>query len=357
MPPVVAAIVFAMLAIAGCGDASAPTASSDRPDPRDRLEPVLGDGLPAEARHPVTAVVEDLQTAFSRRDLDGICELLTDDGRLQAGSSGHRGPTSCRSGVRRLLAIVRDRADGWRLPGEPRVVAVEADGDRAQATVALDRRWQADVPLARRHGEWRLDSFFGVPPRAVERLTTTFRRRPFPPAAGGEVEVSRAGGEACPGLPPQPGPQASAGCGVGVSSGRIPLAVLTPLGYLQLEDCLVSYGVLVDGAGRTWTDSFDVDGTFGDACGDFNSCWIESAQDVMPWKGRIRSDGEGGLVHHTHVCIESAVGSFAGELVLPMERSGRGWRYEPVDGGGRTGFRLGGPLTFETDLDIRPASP
>jgi hypothetical protein len=348
----VGAVTGAALTGAACGGGDGDPASNVG------AAPVIGSGLPREVDHPVTEAVDRLQEAFVADDVDGVCDLVTRGAQLQAGSAAHGDPTTCERDLRKLFSMI-EKGGGWRAQGEPRVTAVEADGDHAVATVALDRRWKAELPFARRNGTWRLNGFFGVPTQRAQSVSGAIPRASFPPAEGAGVEVLDADGSPCPALTDEDYPVVGGGCGIRISSRGMPMNILTAFGYFKFDDCSLDYRVRVDGEGRTWTEPIEVEGAAGakptdsGGCGDVATCFNEALDESVPWRGRLRGDGSGGFVHHVDMCLRTCVGSFIGDLVVRLIPEGDGWRAEAVDGGGPAGFRFEGPLTVRTDAEIR----
>jgi hypothetical protein len=135
-------------------------------------EPVVGQGLPPEVDHPVTTSIDRLQQALVDDDYAGVCAGMTHAAARHAGEAAHGDATTCEPDVRRLFGLIR-KSGGWRQAGAPRVTDVAVDRADAMATVALDRRWRARVPLSRRDGRWRLSGFFGAPPSRAERVASS----------------------------------------------------------------------------------------------------------------------------------------------------------------------------------------
>lgn len=343
--------VSALLALAGagCGDSGGDDAAQR---PTTDAAPVLGEGLPPEAEHPAATAIDRLQRAFVDGDYDGVCAEVTRAAALQAGQAAHDEATSCKRDVRDLLEMIRD-GGGWRHAGEPRVTEVEAAAGEAAAVVALDRRWRAEVPLVREGRRWRLDGLFGISKRRAEKVSSAIADADFPPVEREPVEATDGEGDPCPGLSETAYPRVSGGCVIKLSSRIAPLRILTPFGGFDFADCAVSYRVKVDSSGRTWTDELAGDGgPDADACGDVDSCYNMSIEEFVPWRGRIYADGDDAFLHRMDMCLRTCVGVFVGKLTMRMVRDGNGWRAEPVDGGGSSGFRFGVPLRAEGDLGL-----
>jgi hypothetical protein len=315
--------------------------------------PVLGQGLPAEVEHPVAAAIHRLQRAFADDDYAGVCAEITPAAARYAGQAAHGDPTTCKRDVRRLFGLIR-KGNGWRHAGAPLVTDVAVNGSRATATVALDRRWRAQIPLTRTDGRWRLSGLFGAARGHAQQVMRATVESDFPPPGGAPVEVTGADGKPCPALSETRFPAISGGCRIDLSSRIAPLTMLTPLGDFKFDECSIDYRVLVDAAGRTLTDEFQV---LGDrrsvACGDVNGCYDFAAAELVPWRGRIYPDGEDGFVHRMDMCLSTCVGYFVGELKLRLWREDGAWRAQPIDGGGDTGFRFDHLLKARGELDIR----
>lgn len=352
---VLVALAAATLAGTSCGDDEEPSAGTEarneRPSKTTATDELDVPQTPAvESPHPVTSNIKRLRQAFLDDDVAGLCELMTKSAKVGAGTAVHSTPTTCTRDVRRLFNTI-EKGNGWEYKGQPRVTGLSLDGNDATVLMSLGQAL-AEVPMAKVDGQWKLDSFFGTRREHARRFAATARGRPFPAAVPADalgdttVKVRDAAGSPCPALSDQEFPQVSGGCEVHAASS-IPaqLAVLTPLGYFAFEKCSISYRVLADRAGRTWTDTFDATGHPDSACGDVNACFDKDGT-LVPWKGRLRSDGEGGFIHRMNACVNTCVGSFTGDLVIRMRPQGKGWRAEPVNGGGQTGFRFAGPLTM-----------
>ncbi len=337
-----------LLASGGLGCGNSEDDGGDRPPPRGA--PVLGKGLPPEARHPATAAIDDLQRAFLDDDLARICAGLTDGAARQAGEAGHKSPTACKPDVRRLFAMIR-KGGGWRYGGEPRVVDVETAGSSAVATVALDDRWRAKVPLSRDGGRWRLRGFFGIPAGDGKRLAHRMADTPFPPARGHPVKIVDAQGAPCPELDESRHPLVSGGCRIALSGRIAEVGMLTALGYFKFEDCTVDYRFRADAEGRTLIEDFEVEGVEV-ACGDVSPCMAQDAEQPAPWRGRLYAAGDGTYLHRSRMCLWTCVGTFVGELTVRLIRDDSGWRAEPVAGGGDSGFRFDQPLAVRGGFDV-----
>ncbi|HYJ00056.1 MAG TPA: hypothetical protein VEX36_10320 [Thermoleophilaceae bacterium] len=352
---VLAAAVAAALAVASCGDDEPSTGTEARNEQPPRTTDAdaalsIPETPPPESPHPVTSDIKKLRKAFLADDVAGICRLMTSSAKIGAGTAVHSQPTTCVRDVRKLFRTI-EKGNGWEHEGEPRVTGMSVEGRRAIALMSLGQQL-VQVPFSKVGGSWKLDGFFGTPREEAVRFAREVRRRPFPAAvpenALGDttVEVRDAGGSPCPPLSDSQFPQGAGGCEVhAASQAPLQLSVLTPFGDFAFDKCTISYRVLADRAGRTWTDTFDATGPTTGACGDVNACFDKAGASV-PWKGRLRSDGEGGFFHRMNACIFTCVGSFTGDFVMHMRPEGKGWRAEPMDGGGQTGFRIAGAVNI-----------
>lgn len=351
-------VIFCVLAL--CAPVAAGCAAGD--DGQDggeaavRTAPVLGEKLPPEVRHPVTQAIDRLQRTFAQRDYSGFCALVTPTAARDAGEAAHGDATTCKRDVRRLFDLIRD-GGGWRHVGAPRVIDVTQRGDTATALVALDRRWQAQVAMARRDGRWRLDGLFGTPRRPALRISDSTPDSEFPPPRGTPLEVSGSDDALCPDLSEAGYPKTAGGCRLRLTGAMAPLTMLTPFGDFQFERCSIAYTVRVDSSGRTWTEDFDVDSNRETtACGDVNACYDYDLEDLVPWRGRLHASGDDTLVHEMDMCLSTCVGYFVGKLEMRLERDDDGWRATPINGGGDTGFRFDNPLTVKGDLAVSEPS-
>lgn len=315
--------------------------------------PVVGEGLPPEVRHPVTRTIDRLQRAFADEDYEGFCAWVTPSAARFAGEAAHGDATTCERDVRRLFNLIR-KGGGWRHVGAPRVVDVKVDGPTATATVALDRRWQAPIALARSDGRWRLNGLFGAAPKQAVRTALATEDTDFPPADD-PVEVSDGYGFRCPRLTGDY-PRLDGGCRLELSGRTAPIDIVTPFGDFQFSKCWIAYDVRVDATGRTWTEEFEVEGgPENEGCADVGSCYDETRGVGVPWRGRIYKDGDD-LIHRMDACIGTCVGYFVGRLTVRLERDGDRWRAEPVNGGGKTGLRFVSPLAVKGRLDVAAAT-
>jgi hypothetical protein len=344
----VATLAALALAVSGCGDDDD---SADRGPVR--TTPVVGQGLPPEVRHPVTAAIDRLQRAFAARDYRRLCADVTPAAARDAGEAAHGDATTCERDLRRLFDLVRE-GGGWRHVGRPRVTDVRVEGASAVATVALDRRWRARAWLTRRDGRWRLSGLFGTPLRLAERAGATIEDASFPPAGDG-LTAADATGSPCPALSAARYPELAGGCRIRLRTRIVPLTILTPFGDFEFSRCSLDYSVRVGPDGSTWTEDFEVEGGApgSEACGDVNGCYDQVAESLLPWRGRLRPSGDGEFVHETDMCLRTCVGYFVGKLRVRLVEEDDGWRAEPIDGGGETGIRFNDQLAVQGDLRLQ----
>jgi hypothetical protein len=339
-------LTVAALGVAGCdsGDGSSNAAVPAKSGPE----------------RAVAATVRRLQGAFAERDYAGLCELLSNDAKEQAGNTAHGSPTKCRDDVARVFSMIR-KGGGLRHVAEGRVVSVEVAGDRATATLARDLGRRVEVPLLRAGGSWRLDSFFGTPPAQAEDFLAEVTEAGFPPAHGAGVEVRDSAGRPCPGLDDRRLPRIAGGCRIKLATdGTVPLTIATAFGEFEFSKCTIEQAVRVDASGRTWTDALIFGREIGggiNACGDAYRCTrnpdseeVPGKEDLLPLRGRLRSAGDGTFVHEVDVCLETCIGYYAGKLVTQLSRDGQGWRAEASGGVGDSGF------AFDASLDVTPGS-
>ncbi len=339
-------LVAVALGAASCGDDG--DVRWTVPDP----EPIVGRGLPAEAQHPSAAAIDVLQRAFVERDYAQICRGITNEAAKDAGNAGHGDPTTCPRDVRRLLGMIHD-GGGIRHEGKPRVVDVEASGSKAVVTVALDRRWQARVPMSKVEGSWRLSGFFGTSTVDAERAAKEIPGNDFPAAGGAPVRATRSDGSPCPPVSEDDYPEVRGGCTVKVTGKVAPLTILTVLGDFKFDECALNYRIRIDPSGRTWTDEVQVEGNPKNVtCGDVNACYDRAHETEVPWRGRLQTSPDGSFIHRTDMCMTTCVGGFVGELRVRLVPEGDAWRGLPIDGGGDSGLRFDNELAVRGDLEL-----
>ena len=143
-----------------------------------------------------------------------------------------------------------------------------------------------------------------------------------------------------------------------------PVTVSTLFGDFVLSDCNLGISLRVDSQGRTWTTDTNLGASTGgtSACGDVYRCTSDPGAEERtpglewPWRGRMSSDGNGGLVHHIALCWETCVGFFTGDLELRIRRDGKSWRAELQDDLDTSGFTLDQSLkVFKGGFDVRDA--
>jgi hypothetical protein len=347
-----AQIWLALLAITATG-ATACGNHDSRPAPD--TSPVIGQGLPPEVDHPAATAIDELQQAFVKRNYGQICAGITREAAEDAGKAAHGSPTTCTRDMRRLFGMIRD-GGGWRHEGAPRVIEVENDGSDAVVTVALERRWKARVPMTKVEGRWKLSGFFGTPLAGAERVAQRIPATDYPEVPGKPVRATKVDGTPCPALLEDGYPLIDGGCTIRVSGRIAPVTILTALGDFKFDDCSLEYRIGVDLRGRTWIEDFEVGGDPRSvACGDVNACYVKALNAEVPWRGRIRRDSEGDLVHQTDMCLMTCVGSFIGDLRVRLVPDDDGWRGEPIDGGGDSGLRVDNALVMRGEIDFDDA--
>lgn len=341
-------LTLLVLGASACGSDDEGTAGFAPPS----TTPTVGDGLPLEVRHPVARTVDRLQRAFANSDYAGFCAWVTPSAAREAGEAAHGTATTCERDVRRLFGLI-NKGGGWRHVNAPRVTRVDMQGDTATATVALDRRWQAQVALARRNGQWQLDGLFGVPTKDALQLVERIAGTAFPPSGDEPVRVEDSDGSPCPDLDETDYPAIKGGCRLQMAGRITPLTILAPFGDFEFEHCSIAYRVRIDAAGRTWTEDFDVQGgPDSAACGDVNACYDSRREVLAPWRGRIYPDGNDRFVQRMDMCLRTCVGYFVGRLNMRLVREEDAWRAVPIDGGGDTGFRFDSQLVVKGDFDL-----
>jgi hypothetical protein len=316
-----------------------------------------GSASDPQPRHPITAVVEELQASFADRDVARICRLMTRAGAVEAGNVAHSTPTTCEKDVKKVFGMI-DKGGGWLDAGTPRVAAVEEDGDKATAVLDIDG-WRATVPFERDDGDWKIASFIGMGAELLAAVQKDGREEAFA-SRGKGVRISTYGGYTCPPLLSDAYPKITGGCEIRVSdSGPVPVEMATPYGAFKFGDCFVDYRILADEQGRTWTDEWKVEGSGKSGCSDVGPCFDQRPNgrvDLLPWAGRIVAGPDGELLHRTRMCVRTCIGMFAGEFVTRLVRDGDRWRIEPTDAGA-TGFKLDAPLdVYGLPFQIKAAS-
>jgi hypothetical protein len=348
---VLAAMAVASLAGVACGEGSPPEqeAATMRFDRLPPANPEVAKFARPELRGPVTAAIHRLQRAFRAGDFDRLCANVTPEAARQAGEAAHGDASTCQKDLSRLFRLIRD-GGGWRHRGAPRVVAVHSDGRHATATIALDRRWQAAVPLERQAGRWKLSGLFGSQAGLAKREAAAIPGERFPAAGTPAVRVADADGSECRPLSARRYPRIGGGCRFVIRGEELPLTILTPFGDFEFDRCSLTYITRVDGAGRTWT-RIEASGS-GQACGDVNTCLDHALDDEVQQRGRILAASHGSFVHRIDLCLNTCVGDFTGVHEIRLWHDGRRWRAAPIDGGGASGFRYQQLLDVRGDLLI-----
>lgn len=93
-------------------------------------------------------------------DSAGFCDLMSEEARAQTieyakRSSGIDQEWNCENSVE-LLVIRSKRTGGFAQTRKARIVGVNAEGDRATATVRFGRGPLTSIPLVKEDGEWKL---------------------------------------------------------------------------------------------------------------------------------------------------------------------------------------------------------
>lgn len=101
-----------------------------------------------------------LRRAEGSKALHRLCEFMSAEAQAQTieyaeASSGIPGDWSCEK-ANALLVRRANVASGGRAPGRVKVLGVNADGDRATATIQVGGQPITTVPLVEEDGEWKL---------------------------------------------------------------------------------------------------------------------------------------------------------------------------------------------------------
>jgi hypothetical protein len=284
----------------------------------------------------VASVVTDLQRSFADGDVDGVCAGMTKSAKDQAGLMAHGEIESCQKDMRQAMRLI-EKGGGFRNSDALAVTAARRDSDSATVTVALDG-WKSDVPLIRRSGRWKLNSFFGIPTK--QALRTVKVRDRVPPTTADDI---REGEELL------------------AVEGKMRITILTGFGDFKFSDCEFTFRSKIGRDRRTWTYGFDRDGAQDSACGDIEQCGGPDPGEryrganlggPTPWPGRLRDDGDDAYVHDVAACFWTCVGFFEGKLSVRLVRDGSTWRTETEDLQiGNRGLRLQGSFTSSSRLD------
>lgn len=334
--PAIAAVAIALVfAAAGCGDDDAP--ASDAAERR-----AAARGLAA------------LQRSFAAGDRQRLCAQMGTTAVRQAGVVAHGQVDECPRDLSEAFDVIA-AGGGFRGVRDSVVVATEVDGERARTTLDLDDHGEVGVPLVRESGTWRLATFFGTPPREAERAAASAATAPFPPAAR-RVAVADGTGSPCFPLFDDDYPDVSGGCALG-AAGRVTLTIGTAFGHFEFGRCELSYRVLIDDSGRSWTDSVDLSGpdNVNNGCTDVDAC--ENADgDPLPWRGRVSATPDGRVVHRMNACLDTCIGFYAGPLTIGISKD-RGWRALAERAAvGDSGLRFDGRLALlPRGLRLTPA--
>lgn len=337
------ALAIAMAGVAagagGCGDGDghAPTAAERR---------ALNGSLAA------------LQSTFEAGDRQRLCARMNATARRQVGLVADRLPGVCVDDVAEALETI-DSGGGMRGIRDVRLVTAVVTDERATATVDLDGHGRVDVPLVRGGSGWLLGSFFGTPPAEAQAAASAAGTAPELDAER-PVELEDDFGERCPALADADYPQVDGGCELIVSTSRVKLTIGTAFGHFEFGVCQLGYRVLVDGEGRTWTDSLHLRGPnrINNGCADVRAC-EDSEGDSFPWRGRISLTSDGRYVHRMDACFDTCIGFYAGPLTIGLSRGEQGgWRATAADAGvGASGLRFDGRMGVKPSrFGLAPAS-
>jgi hypothetical protein len=306
----------------------------------------------AEEREAVAAA-RSLQRAFASRDLEALCANMTATAKQQAGRLAHGIPSHCERDLRRAFGIVRPKGGWASTQGGDATATVE--GKRATVTFAGADRPALDVGLAREGGRWRLDSFFGTPPQVAQAYSAATRGASVP-TEGAAVTAGDGSGTPCSDFAEDDFPAITGTCSFVATTKRMTVDISTVLGDFEFGDCTVTYRVHLAADGTTWTEGtlFESPTSKNNGCTDIRPC-MNDANEPMPWKGSIRSEGNGAFVHHMNACLDTCVGSYTGALALKMRRVDGRWRTDAVGAGvGTSGLLLDGRLQMEPpDIELR----
>jgi len=307
----------------------------------------------------VLAALDAVQRAFTNGDLDAVCARLSVAAKNEVGEIAHGQPTACARDLRRFRRMIA-KGSGWDSAGSPQPegVTVHAGG----ATVLAELRDRSvDLPFVEEGGRWKLESFMGTPKARTVGHEIAVRRASFPEADGSGVRASTSGQGRSPcfefyvGDFPEIG---SSACELNVIDGEVALDVVSSFGQFRFGVCTVDYTIRADGQGRTWSDVwFDSLGLEFSGCGDVEECLTEDGTEI-PWRGRLREEGPGRLLHVMDVCFRTCVGYFKGRLASRLVRRAGRWKAWTVDSSvGRSGFHLTGGAPLEPhSVDFGPAS-
>jgi len=128
-------------------EAAAPTPEErEAEDTTQRFYEILGDDEGGKRRTTIDA------TAF--------CELMSEQARQQTAdyarqASGEAGDWDCEKAIE-LLVLRSKQTGGFKQVRKAEVIGVNAEGDRATASVRFGKGPIASIPLVREDGEWKL---------------------------------------------------------------------------------------------------------------------------------------------------------------------------------------------------------
>lgn len=324
----VAVALTLMAALAGCGD-SGPTPTA-------------------------RAVVIDALAAFDAKDVDTLCDALSEDAQAVIGSSAHgRPPYDCEKDVRNYLEWMKP----YDRPTEI-VRTAETTANRAVAEVRLPDGEMVVLPLEREKGSWKLEGLYDAPISRVQIVGTPQEKRlkpiavaPGEPTGEGAATVSNAANARrprCPEVTSRRFPVISGGCVLTTDDEWLELSVRSPFGTMDLGMCEIWFRLRLDGKGRGWLDQFSIAGP--NPCNDVVPCFDRNDH-VIPWQARIEdavAADPGSNRLSLDACLDTCVGRFEGDWKLDIVERPRGWRLRPTGGLAKTGWHFsGGPLRSE----------
>jgi hypothetical protein len=137
---------------------------------------------------------------------------------------------------------------------------------------------------------------------------------------------------------------AAGGCLARVRSRPVEIKIETMVGEAVFATCRISFDMRIDGSGRTLVSDFNLFGF--SPCNDVVVCFQDRT--ITPWRGQIVAGADGALRYRTDACLDTCMGRFAGEVVVPLEPRANGWRAEVTSAPlGSSGWVLGGPWRID----------
>jgi hypothetical protein len=295
-----------------------------------------GDSVP-DPPGPLPAAVREIQSALDEGDVATVCSRMTVSAREQVGVMAHGERESCVRDLRQAVALI-EKGGGFGDLSETEIEGGRRNGDKGTVSLALDG-WTTNVPMTREAGEWKLDSFFGIPTRAALSRASAYASRVSPSAEK----------------------RAESGRELVVTGEGIDVGLLTAFGDLDFATCDFTFRSYVDQSGATLTHDLERLGPQGSACGDIEQCGTPSRDEPYsginpgippPWKGVLRHEDDGGYVHTMQACFWTCIGFFEGTLTLRFARDGGRWRADDVHVGiGDNGLNMEGTFTTGAELE------